>query len=233
MNINTSQLSGAIRDKAFKTPNLRDLFETPINTMTEDELLSRAKDAVKAGDKSQRDAAEALAMAKELHGTSQAAMARAIGKSEAWVSALLQWKRSGYRDESAFGPTTKAGRLQHAEDRAASDASKPRRSRKAAVSADANATSSADGEPSISTDAITSTPPDARSSTSADTVPSPSADAPTSTATDAPTSTNRKSPAWAKGELIYAINLYWPSLDDAGKADVTDYFHKMAGVRAS
>jgi hypothetical protein len=99
------------------------------NTPSEEELLSRAKDAVEAGEQSLRDAAEALGIAQELHGTTQAEMARAIGKSEAWASYLLRWRRSGYKDDSPFGPKTKAGRLKHAEDRVASGTSKPRKSR--------------------------------------------------------------------------------------------------------
>jgi hypothetical protein len=99
------------------------------NTPSKEELLSRAKEAVEAGEQSLRDAAEALGLAQELHGTSQAEMARAIGKSEAWASYLLRWRRSGYKDDSPFGPKTKAGRLKHAEDRVASGTSKPRKSR--------------------------------------------------------------------------------------------------------
>ena len=101
------------------------------NAPTEAELLDRAKAAVEANDQSLHDAAEALAETRELHGTSQAEMARAIGKSEAWVSKLLKWSRAGYKAESPFGPRTKAGRLEHAKDRSASDASKPRKARNA------------------------------------------------------------------------------------------------------
>jgi hypothetical protein len=102
---------------------------TVANTTTKDQLLSQAKEAIETSDKSLHDAAEALAIAQELHGVSQAEMARAIGKSEAWVSRLLQWCREGYPGDSPFGPTTKSGRLAHAKDRARSGASKPRKRR--------------------------------------------------------------------------------------------------------
>ena len=110
-----------------------------IKAASKTELLSRAKAAIEAGRQSFHDAAEALAVAQELHGASQAEMARAVGKSEAWVSLLLQWRRSNYKDESPFGPRTKAGRLKHAKDRAASGASKPRKPRKPTAAAAAHA----------------------------------------------------------------------------------------------
>ena len=73
------------------------------------------------------EAAEALAVAQELHCASQAEMARAVGKSEVWVILLLQWRRTRYAAESPFGPTTKAARLKHAKERTAAGESKPRR----------------------------------------------------------------------------------------------------------
>jgi hypothetical protein len=110
-----------------------------INTATKTDLLNRAKAAIEAGLQSFHDAAEALATAQELHRASQAEMARAIGKSESWVSLLLRWRRSGYKDESPFGPRNKAGRLEHAKARAAAGASEPRKRRKPTVTADAGA----------------------------------------------------------------------------------------------
>ena len=126
-----------------------------VNSTTKAELLSRAKAAIDASEQSLHDAAEALAVAKELHGATQTEMARAVGKSEAWVSYLLQWRRSGYKDASPFGPTTKAGRLKHAEDRVTSGASKPHmpRESKTPLIAPASVTS---GNVAIATDAETS-----------------------------------------------------------------------------
>jgi hypothetical protein len=97
------------------------------NEATKEELFERAKAAVEAGQQSMREAAEALNTAQELHKVTQAEMARAVGKSEAWVSYLLRWRRSGYREESPFGPTTKMARLQHAEHRSATSQAKPRK----------------------------------------------------------------------------------------------------------
>lgn len=136
-------------------------------------------------------------------------MAQAIGKSDAWVSLLLEWRRSDYKDESPFGPTTKAGRLKHAKDRAASGASKPRKPRKASTQAQARAD---DAE-----------------------VSEQEAEPENSTSTDAQTRTCRKiSPAEAKENLRYAIDHWWPYMDNAGKDEVTDYFLKKAkGARVS
>ena len=127
-------LEPTVADKKPATgpsPAMTELANSSLtNTTPVAELFSRAKTAIEAGYESWRQAAEALAAAQEQHGVSQAEMASAIGRSEAWVSNLLRWRRLGYDDLSPFGATTKAGRLQHAEDRAASGVSKRRRSRK-------------------------------------------------------------------------------------------------------
>src|SRR6185295_2143645 len=78
----------------------------PVDTPSKDELLSRAKTLLGDSYQSLRQVAQALVKAKELHEASQAEMARAIGKSEAWVSQVLRWCRSGFTGESPFGPTT-------------------------------------------------------------------------------------------------------------------------------
>jgi hypothetical protein len=127
--------------------------ESPItaNTPTKADLLSRAKVAIEAGDQSMRAAAEALSIAQELHGASQAEMARAVGKSEAWISRLLQWRREDYEAESPFGPTTKAARLKHAKDRATSGASKPRKPRKPKATVAADDSTAAAGDTGVKT----------------------------------------------------------------------------------
>jgi hypothetical protein len=53
-------------------------------------------------------------------------MAEAVGMSASWVNKLLKWRRSGYEEHSPFGPTTKSGRVEHAQQRA-----KPSRALKA------------------------------------------------------------------------------------------------------
>jgi hypothetical protein len=85
-------------------------------TTDKQRLLAQAKKSIEAGEKKLREAAEALAKAQEEHGATQQEMAKAVGKSQAWVCHLLQWRREGYKSESPFGPTTKAGReYQHAD----------------------------------------------------------------------------------------------------------------------
>ena len=85
------------------------------NTTTKAELLKRAKAAIEAGEQSLHDAAEALGLAEEDHSATQREMAEAVGKSASWVNKLLKWRRSGYKDHSPFGPTTKSGRVEHAQ----------------------------------------------------------------------------------------------------------------------
>lgn len=87
-------------------------------TPTEAELLAKAKLDIEHGEQAQsphlHDAAEALATTYELYKTPQRKMAEAIGKSQSWVSQLLTWRREDYKAASPFGPTSKAGRHQHA-----------------------------------------------------------------------------------------------------------------------
>src|SRR5688500_16931370 len=73
------------------------------------ELLRRARIALEAGEISLRQAAEDIAAAQE-QGATHRQIADAVGKSAAWVNRLLQWRRSGYRDGTAFGPQAKASR---------------------------------------------------------------------------------------------------------------------------
>ena len=72
-------------------------------------VLSRAKAAIEAGE-SPRITAERLAYAYEDFHASQRKIGRAIGWSAGKVSRVLKWRRSGYREASPFGPTTRAGR---------------------------------------------------------------------------------------------------------------------------
>jgi hypothetical protein len=61
-----------------------------------------------------------------------------------------------------------------------------------------------------------------------------SADAVTSTSTDtAPPIYRKVSPTDAVREFKVAIDQWWRLLDDAGKAEVTDYFHKKAGAAST
>ena len=143
--------------------------EPPIltNTTTKAELLSRAKAAIDGHEHllhdaraSLEEAAELVALAQKEYCALQKEIAQAVGKSEAWVSRLLQWHREGCPGDSPFGPSTKEGRLKHAKDRVVSGASKPRKPRqpKATAAAD-NSAAAADN-----TDAETSTSNDAKAS---------------------------------------------------------------------
>jgi hypothetical protein len=73
-----------------------------------DKLHDKARRAVQAGEYKFRQAAEYLAKAQKL-GATQRQSAKAIGKSPAWVNALLKWKAAGYKD-TPFGPQSKAKR---------------------------------------------------------------------------------------------------------------------------
>ncbi len=100
---------------------------TPIaqaNATTKDELFCRARNALDAGEQSLKEAADALGLAKEDHSATQREMAEAVSKSASWVNKLLKWRASGYNDHSPFGPTTKTGRVEHAQQR--TKTSKPR-----------------------------------------------------------------------------------------------------------
>jgi len=76
---------------------------------TVEELLSRAKRAIEAGEMSMQAAAEDIAAAQK-QGATQRQIAGAIGKSAAWVNRLLGWRESGYSEQTAFGPSSKAAR---------------------------------------------------------------------------------------------------------------------------
>jgi hypothetical protein len=83
---------------------------TPRATGTEKaELLASAKRAIECGERSLRDAAEALGRAQNNHGATQREMAKAVSISIGWVNRLLKWRQSGYKGASPFGPTTRQG----------------------------------------------------------------------------------------------------------------------------
>jgi hypothetical protein len=66
-----------------------------------DKLHDKARRAVESGESKFREAAECLAEAQKL-GATQRQSAKAIGKSPAWVNALLKWRRGGYGDRCPF-----------------------------------------------------------------------------------------------------------------------------------
>jgi hypothetical protein len=76
-----------------------------------DSLHIRARRAIEAGENKFRDAAECLAEAQQL-GATQRQSAQAVGKSPAWVNALLKWRKSGYKDHCpSLGPSALFSRL--------------------------------------------------------------------------------------------------------------------------
>jgi len=118
-----------------------------VNMTTKAELLCRAKAAIDAGESALHEAAEALVLAQQDFNATQREIAEAVGRSLGWVNRLLKWRRSGYKESSPFGPTTRVGRVQHAEQRATA-----RTQRKAlkGPSADSGTSNCADTETSPS-----------------------------------------------------------------------------------
>jgi hypothetical protein len=82
---------------------------------TKAEVLSRAKAAVEAGE-SWRNIAEILACANEDFHATQREIGQAIGRHPNSVNHVLKWRRSGYKEPSPFGPTTRAGRASRRKD---------------------------------------------------------------------------------------------------------------------
>jgi hypothetical protein len=123
---------------------------TITNSTTKAELLSRARAAIESGEQFLHDAAEALALAQKDFDATQREIAESIGRSASWVNRLLKWRRSGYKEYSPFGPSTKAGRVAHAQQR--TRASKPQKpnATAATTSAAAETSTSADAEASTS-----------------------------------------------------------------------------------
>jgi hypothetical protein len=69
-------------------------------------LLDKAKDAIAAGESSYRKAADLIAQAQE-SGATQKQIAERLGRSRAWITFLLAWRKSGYRG-SAFERSNRA-----------------------------------------------------------------------------------------------------------------------------
>src|SRR5262245_15490815 len=69
------------------------------------EAIDLARQAIATSERNLRLAADYLAFAEE-RGKTQRQMAQGVGKSAAWVNRLLQWHRSGYQEDTPFGPQT-------------------------------------------------------------------------------------------------------------------------------
>ncbi|UGY25461.1 hypothetical protein HU675_0000455 [Bradyrhizobium septentrionale] len=96
--------TGAIEIPAAIPSSPADL---PVPTMTNEQLLSRAKQKIDSCETPLREAAEDIARASE-QGATQREVALAVGKSPAWVNRLLRWRASGY-EGSAFGQKSVQG----------------------------------------------------------------------------------------------------------------------------
>jgi hypothetical protein len=81
--------------------------------MTMAEHLRRAKETIASTTvyckPSWRDVTEDMAAAKAL-GASQRQIAKAVGKSSAWVHQMLKWRADGYLNDTPFGPSSKTSR---------------------------------------------------------------------------------------------------------------------------
>jgi len=75
--------------------------ETTSDTMTNGELISRAKRNIGSSETSLRAAAEDIARVYD-QGATQREVAEGVGKSPAWVNRLLKWRSSGY-EGTPFG----------------------------------------------------------------------------------------------------------------------------------
>jgi DNA-binding CsgD family transcriptional regulator len=71
-------------------------------------LLDKARRAISASDASLHQAADHIAAARA-QGASQARIARHLGRSPAWVSILLRWRRDGFKG-APFAPQSHAAR---------------------------------------------------------------------------------------------------------------------------
>jgi hypothetical protein len=85
------------------------LPQTPETPIVIARLLDQAKLAIEADDK--REAAALMSIAYEHYGARQQEIAAAIGRSQAWVSRMLRWRREGFRKGALFGPASKDARM--------------------------------------------------------------------------------------------------------------------------
>ena len=179
--------------------------EPGTNITTKLDLLNRAKSAIEAGEHSLREAADALGLAEEDHAATQREMAEVVCKSASWVNKLLKWRRSGYKDHSPFGPTTKRGRVEHADTGPRwldypREVLGPRSGQNAPRPVQKNATDKIPSSENRSQSESSSLRP------------------------------RKASPEEAKANLRYAIDHWWPQLDDAGKSEMKAYLLKTVGV---
>jgi hypothetical protein len=240
--------AGKAKSKSFAVIALNPMPLAPL-PKTKEELLSQAKTLIAAGERSLHegmqclhDAAEALAITKEEFHATQREIAQFVGKSPAWVNALLKWRLRGYKGKSPFGPTTKQGRVQHAEQQAISKPRKtlPAKAKNATVMEDPFTTRiAADGKndntPATPTGLI------ATDSKNDNTPATPTgliaADSKNDNTTEAPrTDASRPDRDASETALMgfkFAVDQWVPRMNYADRCDATSYLLKKAKVSVS
>jgi hypothetical protein len=83
--------------------------ETPLPTSKAD-LFVQARAMVSATESTLREIANTLAVLQERYKTSQREIATELGKSQAWVCRMLQWRSEGFTEDTPFGPAAKVAR---------------------------------------------------------------------------------------------------------------------------
>ena len=194
----------------------------PSNRTTKRELFARAKASIESGDQSYRsaaeyyrNAAEALAISQEQHAATQREMVEAVGWSLGWVNALLQWRKEGYRDETVFGPGSKAARERRKPVQAAERGGRKAKASKAeadtaSVRINPAAAENASGQGGSANGSERKTKPQIEVLTS-----------------------QKPSAEEAKSNLLHAISKWWPHMDDAGRAEVIALIFKQKGLRVA
>jgi hypothetical protein len=199
-----------------------------------DKLLSRSKVRIDKGWRSIRDGVEDFAVAKERCNATQREIAGRLGKAESWVSRMLKWREEGYPD-TPFGPESKAARERRMRLQATEVCAQSPKAEAPTVDGVTpnttpimpNAAAVAETMPTTATDIANRDSKKVRNS---------KANAATSRAikvTAPSAATKGPSPDEAKNNLIYALDHWWPYIDEAGKAEVVDRFFKLKGLRLS
>jgi hypothetical protein len=178
---------------------------TTMNEAT-DELIKKIKAAIASSTRSMRDAAN------DLHtllcqGMTQREIADAVGKSVGWVNAIHMWQIGGCKGDSPFGPTTKRGRVQHAEQQRKKVSTK----RNSVLSLAAPAPKPELVRPILEAEIL-------------EAVPTPTLE-PEQATTELKPSTTR-----ALGEFKFACEKYLPAMTDAERVEAIRFAAKVAGV---
>ncbi len=184
-------------------------------TTTNDELVKRIRAAIASSRDAMRDAANDL-QTLQCQGMTQREIAAAVGKSVGWVNGMVSWRIGGCKGDSPFGPTTKRGRIQHAEQKSA------KRGNVLKLAATAPKPEGPILEAVILETVATPTPISA--ATPAPT-PISAIPAPAPAPTPAPLTTTM-----AFREFKFACEQYLPEMTDAERAEAIRFVAEVAGV---